>query len=44
MSVTSVWFEKKCDDDRDFRTFLLSISQPTTGILHREAGLQVNVT
>jgi hypothetical protein len=41
LSVTSVFFEKSCADPSDFRHFLLSIGNPTTGVLHREGGIQV---
>lgn len=43
MSVTSVFFEKACDEAAasDFQAFLLSIAHPTTGVVHREAQVQV---
>lgn len=42
ISVTSIFFEKSCENEHDFTNFLLSVSNPTTGVLHREAGVQVS--
>ena len=42
ISVTSIFFEKNCESELDFTNFLLSVSNPTTGVLHREAGVQVS--
>lgn len=37
LSLTSTYFQNKCQDDEgDMRAFLLAISNPTTGTLHRE--------
>ncbi len=41
MSLTSAFFEKKCQDDMgDLGAFLLAMSNPTTGILQREIASQ----